>query len=96
MGHTLSACPAFTEKALPPVFPAGTVKRIHVNQHIIRENQKTGSRDNVITIQWRGKSYRARQVNINGASQAIYSPDKPLSCGARVWVETTAEVVAVP
>jgi hypothetical protein len=22
----------------------------------------------------------------------IYSPDKPLSCGARVWVETNASV----
>jgi len=23
----------------------------------------------------------------------VYSPCKPLSCGARVWIETTAEVV---
>jgi hypothetical protein len=23
----------------------------------------------------------------------IYNPDKPLSCGAKVWVETTSEVV---
>jgi len=22
----------------------------------------------------------------------VYSPDKPLSCGAKVWIETEAEV----
>ena len=25
-------------------------------------------------------------------NKIIYSPDKPLSCGARVWIETEAEV----
>jgi hypothetical protein len=24
----------------------------------------------------------------------IYSPDKPLSCGAKVWIETTAPIWA--
>jgi len=74
--------------------PAGTIKRIHVNQHIIRANKKTGARDNVVTIQWRGKSYRVRRVNISGTSDVLYAPDRPLSCGAHVWVETTAEVRA--
>jgi len=27
-----------------------------------------------------------------GPSRVVYSPDKPLSCGAKVWVETEAEV----
>lgn len=74
--------------------PPGTIKRIHVNQHVIRANTKTGARDNVVTIQWRNKSYCVRTVNIAGASEVIYSHDKPLSCGARVWVETRAEVTA--
>ena len=34
----------------------------------------------------------AHEVEINGPSKVIYSPDKPLSCGAKVWVETEAEV----
>jgi hypothetical protein len=76
------------------LFPAGTIKRIHVDQHIIRRNKKTGEQNNVITIQWRGRSYKVKTLNILGPSQAIYSPDKPLSCGAHVWVETTAEVRA--
>jgi hypothetical protein len=75
-------------------FPAGTIKRIHVDQHIIRRNKKTGEKNNVITIQWRGKSYKVRHAEIQGASQIIYSPDKALSCGAHVWVETTAAVQA--
>ena len=32
------------------------------------------------------------EVIIDGPSKVIYSPDKPLSCGARVWIETRSEV----
>ena len=32
------------------------------------------------------------EVEIHGPSRVIYSPDKPLSCGARVWIETKSEV----
>jgi hypothetical protein len=80
-------------EACPRVFPAGTLKRIHVNQHVIRTNKKTGAHDAVSTIQWRNKSYRFSTIEITGASRMIYSPDKPLSCGARVWIETRAEVI---
>lgn len=75
------------------VMRPGTIKRIHVNQHMIRRNNATGERNNVITVQWRNKSYPADKVQIKGLAETIYSPDKPLSCGARVWVETKAEVV---
>ena len=34
----------------------------------------------------------AREVEILGESKVIYRPDKPLSCGAKVWIETEAEV----
>jgi hypothetical protein len=87
----MSACTLAPARTL---FPAGTIKRIHVNQHIIRSNKKHSEAKNVITIQWRGKSYTAKTVDIQGASQVIYSPEKPLSCGAHVWVETTNEVRA--
>lgn len=75
------------------VMPSGTVKRIHVNQHMIRRNKKTGERNNVITVQWRNKSYPVENAEIRGPAHAVYSPDKPLSCGAHVWVETKSEVV---
>jgi len=67
--------------------------RIHVNQHIIKRNAKTGERDPVITVkQGRNNTY-AHSVEILGPSIMVYSPDKPLSCGAKVWIETDAEVV---
>jgi hypothetical protein len=67
--------------------------RIHVNQHIIKRNAKTGEREPVITVkQGRNNTY-AHSVQILGPSIIVYSPDKPLSCGAKVWIETEAEVV---
>jgi len=74
--------------------PAGTIKRIHVNQHIIRDNKKQNIRVPPLTIKWRGKTYAAANVDIRGLSRVVYSPDAPLACGAYVWVETTAEIVA--
>lgn len=75
-------------------FTAGTIKRIHINQHQIRKNNKTGCRANVITVQWKNKSYPVKTISIKGESAVVYAPDKPLKCGARVWLETTAEVLA--
>tara|TARA_Y100000356_G_scaffold52347_1_gene42114 strand:+ start:181 stop:381 length:201 start_codon:yes stop_codon:yes gene_type:complete len=36
------------------------------------------------------------QVHILGECKVVYSPDKPLSCGAKVWIETDAEVITIP
>lgn len=92
-----TACRYVRREKLTPgekiVMPAGTIKRIHVNQHMIRRNNTTGEKNNVITVQWRNQSYPVDRVRINGPAETIYSPDKPLSCGARVWVETRAEIV---
>ena len=71
----------------------GTIKRIHVNQHVIRKNKKHNQTQNVITIQWRGKSYPVKTAEITGPSRVVYSPHKPLSCGAHVWVETKEKVI---
>ena len=65
---------------------------IHVNQHLIKSNAKHGTNEPVLTVKtYRSNDY-AHQVSINGPSKVIYRPDKPLSCGARVWIETQAEV----
>jgi hypothetical protein len=65
---------------------------VHVNQHVIKANRKYGKRDPVITVK-SGKSNRyAKSVYIPGPCRVVYSPDKPLSCGARVWVEYLGEV----
>ena len=32
---------------------------------------------------------------IKGDSKVVYRPDKPLSCGAKVWIETEGEVEVI-
>jgi hypothetical protein len=66
---------------------------IHVNQHIIRDNHKTGERNPVLTVKNYKSNTYAHSVEITGPCRVVYSPDCPLSCGARVWIETAAEVV---
>lgn len=78
-------------------------KRIHVNQHNIKFNRMLAKQlelypddptqpKPVITV----KTYKSNDycdtVNIFGPSRVIYSPEKPLPCGAHVWIETDAEV----
>ena len=65
---------------------------IHVNQHRIRHNLKEGSQDPVLTVKTYNSNIYAHEVDIRGPSKIVYSPDKPLSCGARVWIETDARV----
>lgn len=68
-------------------------KRIHINQHKIRSNKKNGTKEPVITVKTSKSNNYAHEVEIQGPSKVIYSPDKPLSCGARVWIETDEKVV---
>ena len=72
--------------------PAGTIKRVHVNRQVIARNRKLGTTDPAITVQTSHGPRRAQAVDIHGESRMIYRPDKPLKCGARVWLETTAAV----
>ena len=67
--------------------------KIHVNQHVVRSNKKYGKKEPVLTVKTYKSNTYAHEVEINGPSKVIYSPDKPLSCGARVWIETESEVV---
>ena len=68
-------------------------KKIHINQHVIRANNKNGTDNPVITVKTFNSNTYAKEVEILGKSKVIYSPDKPLSCGAKVWIETKAKVV---
>jgi hypothetical protein len=65
---------------------------IHVNQHEVKANNKNGTNNPVLTVKTYKTNTYAHEVIIKGESKVIYSPDKPLSCGARVWIETQAEV----
>ena len=67
---------------------------IHVNQHVIKANRKHGTTDPVITVKdggGRGKAVYGHEAAGDGF-KVVYRPDRPLSCGAHVWVETERPV----
>lgn len=65
---------------------------IHINQHAIRNNRKNKTQNPIITT----KTYKSNKlyssVEILGPCRVIYNPEKPLSCGATVWIETLSQV----
>jgi len=65
---------------------------IHVNQHIIKRNAKTGEREPPLTVKTYKTNTRCNRADFQNG-RVIYSPDKPLPCGAKVWIETTEPVV---
>ena len=68
------------------------MKRIHVNMHKVRANKKHGTNEPVLTIKEGKTNTYCHEVDILGPSKLVYRPNKPLSCGARVWIETNSEI----
>ena len=70
---------------------------IHVNQHNIKHNRKTGERIPVLTTKTYkdnryGQTCEVLDKEGNLVGRFVYRPDKPLSCGAHVWFETNNQV----
>jgi len=70
-------------------------KRIHVNQHVIKRNRKTGEREPVLTCKTYKTNDYAHEILISGPCKVVYRPDKPLSCGAHVWIECDCPVALI-
>jgi len=68
------------------------IARIHVNQHVIKANAKNGENNPIFTIKQGGSNTYAFNVKVKGEMELVYSPDKPLSCGAKVWIETKGDI----
>lgn len=71
---------------------------IHVNQHNIRANLK-GAELPVITCKNYKSNTYANEVIIydkygEECARVVYAPNSPLSCGARVWIETNNKIQA--
>jgi hypothetical protein len=64
---------------------------IHVNRQFIAMNAKDGGCRPVYTIKRKGVTRYAREVEITGPCRLIYNGTQ-LSCGARAWIETDAEI----
>jgi len=72
--------------------PRKPAKRvIHVNAAKIRQNQKQGLQEPVITVKQGNTNQYAHEVEIPGGCRIVYRPDRPFS-GARVWIESLYEV----
>ena len=65
---------------------------VHVNQHMLKYNQKNRTEFPVLTVKHRGKTYYAHEVIYHDHSITKYRPNSPLSCGAVCWVETEGDV----
>jgi len=68
-------------------------KIIHINRNIIQKNEKRGTRLPVCRIDMDGKTWYGSKIEILGPSEMIYRPEKPRSCGAKLWIETQADVI---
>lgn len=68
----------------------GPIKRLHVDQSVIRWNRKHGTFEPPITIQTSAGPIKANEVGVHGPSRFVHRPHDPLACGARLWIETTA------
>jgi hypothetical protein len=64
---------------------------LHVNQHVIKANAKNGTDDPTVTVKTYKSNTYAHEVIINGPSRLV-TDGNPLSCGARVWIETDSDV----
>jgi hypothetical protein len=66
---------------------------IHVNRQFISKNAKDGKNRPTYTIKTKGFSSPryATQVTIHGPSKLV-APGNQLSCGARAWIETDADI----
>jgi len=65
---------------------------IHINRHIIAANKKNNETNPPITVKTYKSTRYCMEVNIKGESSVVYRPEKPLSCGAAIWIKTQAEV----
>jgi len=68
-------------------------KIIHVNQHMIRKNTKELTDEPVLTVKTYKENNYAHEAVIRTkdgteVARVVYRPHDPLSCGARVWIET--------
>ena len=75
-------------------------KQIHVNQHKIRSNRKNDEEEPVLTVKTYKENNYAHEAVIRTKDgvelgRVIYSPHKPLSCGARVWIEMDTDTTDV-
>ena len=75
-------------------------KIIHVNQHKIRANTKHATDEPGLTVKTYKENKYAHEALLKTKdgvqlAKVIYSAHKPLSCGARVWIEVDTDTTDI-
>ncbi len=67
-----------------------SLTRIHINRHNINRNRNKSKeeRQPVISVKRGTENIYGFEVEIASPCRVVYRPDKPLACGACVWIET--------
>lgn len=71
------------------------IKRIHVNRQNIASNLKHGTNKPTLTCKVGKENLKGFVIQIHGPSTLLDAGAcglRPLSCGARIWIETNAAV----
>jgi hypothetical protein len=71
------------------------MKIIHINRNIIQSNAKRATEEPVCRVEENGVVKYCMEVDIRGPSRMVYRPDKPRPCGAKLWIETEADVILI-
>jgi hypothetical protein len=79
----------------------GKTRRVHVNQHKIRANQKEDKDEPVVTVKTYNSNDYGHAADIEcphcgkpaASVVSMWTEDRKLSCGATVWVETQGGVL---
>jgi hypothetical protein len=70
----------------------GTIKRIVVNKHVIKFNNKNNTNKPPLSVQTSNGPIYGHEIEIEDAIVFKYNRNKPLKCGATVWAETHSRV----
>lgn len=69
--------------------------RVVVNRHHVKWNETHPEEPRKVLSIHRGKRVTyADTVEVLGPAKLVYRPCSPMSCGARVWLETDAAILA--
>ena len=67
------------------------IARIYVNKHVIMSNAKNNQAEPPISVRtYKGTEY-ATEIELTGTWKVIYSPEKAICSGAKVWIEGQRE-----
>lgn len=70
---------------------------VHVARQAIQRNLKHGTNEPAIIVRGTGRGHKVELVDTATGKvmgRFIYSPEKPLACGARCWLEMNTDTMS--